>query len=66
MKNISLKLEPISSGVFSDFGQIIHETRVDEFVSINRGYTKKFATDTVIDTDEEGNGASPLKQSNIY
>ena len=54
MKNISLKLEPISSGLFSDFGQIIHETRVDEFVSINRGYTKKFATDTVIDTDEEG------------
>ena len=54
MKNISLKLEPISSRLFSDFGQIIHETRVDEFVSINRGFTKKFATDTVIDTDEEG------------
>ena len=53
MKNISLKLEPISSGLFSEFGQIIHETRVDEFVSINRGYTKKFATETVIDTDEE-------------
>ena len=52
MKDISLKLEPISSGLFSEFGQIIHETRVDEFVSINRGYTKKFATDTVIDTDE--------------
>ena len=54
MKNISLKLEPISSGLFSDFGQILHETLGDEFVSINRGYAKKFATDTVIDTDAEG------------
>ena len=54
MENISLKLKPISSGLFSEFGQIIQETRVDEFASINRGYTKKFATDTVIETDAEG------------
>ena len=54
MSNIRLKLEPISSGLFSDFGQIIHESRIDEFTSINRGYTKKYGTDTVIDTDDEG------------
>ena len=54
MSNIRLKLEPISSGLFSDFGQIIHESSIDEFTSINRGYTKKYGTDTVIDTDDEG------------